>query len=465
MAKIPVVSSFTPFTHPGGTISTHCGSSNYAAFTDAPPADIDSVVDFNEESVYSWKNDPSKGRPFNRRRIGNAILMSHYSVGSVRSTEFVLQERHTRERWRIFNRSCSSPPLCNYSPPFTGVSITTRNRVPSNVFVRNDDICKRVGSWYVRDEAAIREAMISTQQSCWSEAINGYDLLTELGEMEESISYIFGKQKGVADFLEKGLLREGDPSLFRKFRRYNAKRLMKDADRAVRKLGSRWMEYRYALMPIIYSYRDIADTWDKRHSKYHTTRSQEYIPISVEPDEYEGDEYLVFSSSGSIQVRSTSKALYDLGSLQRLTSLIGFNPFRTAWELIPMSFVIDWFINVGDSISALTGLDYSSHRVSCTSVKHSQVDVASYHRNSRENTGNGIWQSPCGPVTVHPGGTFSSYVCNGEIFRRITERYDRTLWTRPEPALQFNPRLHWRRFIDGAVLGYQPTSKKLRSLK
>jgi hypothetical protein len=31
-----------------------------------------------------------------------------------------------------------------------------------------------------------------------------------------------------------------------------------------------------------------------------------------------------------------------------------FNPVQTAWELVPFSFVVDWFFTVGDSLSALS---------------------------------------------------------------------------------------------------------------
>lgn len=39
----------------------------------------------------------------------------------------------------------------------------------------------------------------------------------------------------------------------------------------------------------------------------------------------------------------------------RLASQLGFvNPAVVAWELVPFSFVVDWFVNVGDVLSSYT---------------------------------------------------------------------------------------------------------------
>lgn len=59
-----------------------------------------------------------------------------------------------------------------------------------------------------------------------------------------------------------------------------------------------------------------------------------------------------------------------------------FNPLRTAWELIPLSFVIDWFLSIGQSLAAasfmLTASEYTAsagYRVSMTRNYHTNVTV------------------------------------------------------------------------------------------
>jgi hypothetical protein len=47
------------------------------------------------------------------------------------------------------------------------------------------------------------------------------------------------------------------------------------------------------------------------------------------------------------------------------------NPVEWAWELIPYSFVVDWMVNVGDTIAAHNPLGYGlTHKSTCKTVKH-----------------------------------------------------------------------------------------------
>lgn len=46
-----------------------------------------------------------------------------------------------------------------------------------------------------------------------------------------------------------------------------------------------------------------------------------------------------------------------------------FNPFLTAWELVPYSFVFDWLFHVGRAINALTTIAFSSVYTACWSVE------------------------------------------------------------------------------------------------
>lgn len=67
------------------------------------------------------------------------------------------------------------------------------------------------------------------------------------------------------------------------------------------------------------------------------------------------------STSGRFQVHGTGKKGCQIGISYRVTdpvlaakAQVGLaNPIATAWELVPMSFVFDWFIPVGDILGAL----------------------------------------------------------------------------------------------------------------
>jgi hypothetical protein len=46
----------------------------------------------------------------------------------------------------------------------------------------------------------------------------------------------------------------------------------------------------------------------------------------------------------------------------------GYDPLGTAWELIPLSFVVDWFLNIGSALQALQALLLIAERVGWTTV-------------------------------------------------------------------------------------------------
>lgn len=225
------------------------------------------------------------------------------------------------------------------------------------------------------------------------------------------------------------------------------------------------MEYRYAIMPLVYSFKDIASLMDDHSDKYSTERNKsriilnELMPRPVGPA---NKPHFVVWEEGEIVVRSWVKSRYDVGSLQRLADTIGLNPFRTAWELIPMSFVVDWFLNVGDVIASQTSLDYSSQRVCCSSLRVKAQTIAHFVDKTADISTRTQNFGPCGTFTE----TFS-FPRNIDqlVYTRDVNSYRRFLFVKPEATITFDPYLNWKRMIDGLVLGYQPVKSILRSLK
>jgi hypothetical protein len=46
-----------------------------------------------------------------------------------------------------------------------------------------------------------------------------------------------------------------------------------------------------------------------------------------------------------------------------------FNPLQAAWEIIPLSFVVDWFVNVGKTLNALSFSNLVKGYAASTGVK------------------------------------------------------------------------------------------------
>lgn len=177
-----------------------------------------------------------------------------------------------------------------------------------------------------------------------------WDILTELAELPETLGMVYGGCKAILNMYSDlrrnplGLLAQATEARLRKrspaaYARYTARRTAKEVDAAAQV----WMTYRYGIMPIVYS---IGDALDFLTSKgfFRTIRKREDDTVTVK----------VGSSTHtlSIQERCWGKMAIDL-TKDSWTNGLSTAPIVTAWELLPLSFVVDWALNVGDLLAAL----------------------------------------------------------------------------------------------------------------
>ncbi|UHR49859.1 MAG: maturation protein [Hangzhou levivirus 2] len=100
-----------------------------------------------------------------------------------------------------------------------------------------------------------------------------------------------------------------------------------------------WLNFRYNIMPNVYLIEGALEVMHKREEQFFRwtkTANVDLPPVDLPTGwsaEY-GEE---------VQERCFIKRKFEAG----YSSGISFNPFLTAWELVPLSFVIDWFVNIG----------------------------------------------------------------------------------------------------------------------
>lgn len=444
-------------TVPRVVVDNGCGPQAFGPWT-APSRPTVTQATYRPYEVEYVAVDPSRGRRFNRLRNDGSILMSPLTKSKVVTERFIssCDIVHSHAAYWTTGR-CHETGNCATAGPFPARASWTEN-----AHFESLSHLPLKGRSLADYQSDVADAVSSTQQQAYASALNGYDLLTEMGEMRETLSYLLGKVGGIADAMSK--FKDEDPQAWNNGKSSNAKKLLKHADKAFKKLGGRWMEYRYAIMPLVYSIKDVSEVLEKRTAMYHSERAKEVI--SLDSGFFlKTDDALHQRLTGSITVSSLTKARYTYGSVQRLASVIGMNPFRTAWELIPLSFVVDWALNVGDAISVATGIDYSSQRAGCTSVR-TQATEEVYHFRLVDHRGPG-WDWGTNSCGYNPGLWIDPFHREYEnlVLRRVTDSYHRTLFDIPKAGIILNPSMTWKRWVDATVLGYRPTQKLLRSLK
>lgn len=126
--------------------------------------------------------------------------------------------------------------------------------------------------------------------------------------------------------------------------------------------ASIWLEGRYGWRTLIYDMESISEALSRLGNQH----GEFYRAISGEQETH--DDILVANTNRLGGVQTTTLSLHvDISYRGMATSKLAPPPFGgsvlvTAWELVPFSFVIDWFIDVGLRLQYLSGLFVDEER-------------------------------------------------------------------------------------------------------
>jgi hypothetical protein len=116
-----------------------------------------------------------------------------------------------------------------------------------------------------------------------------------------------------------------------------------------------WLEYRYAWRPLVHDVQDAVQALETSFDR-----------MSVKSGGATVNQNLSASKTTIIAIPGGSASVSDLLSGSRTYRgkayakpdgnrvTVGFDPLVTAWELIPYSFVVDWFLHVGGWIQSVS---------------------------------------------------------------------------------------------------------------
>lgn len=269
------------------------------------------------------------------------------------------------------------------------------------------------------------------------ETISGVSKLTK-----EAVSLILNARKTINGLLERGLKKEA---------------------------ANRWMEFRYGIMPIIYSIQDIV-ALKGATGLYRTSRSAVY-PDEVSSSEAPSGAYFEDVGSSILKCSVTAKARWASQEMKQL-DLININPLTTALEVYPWAMVVRWFFNVStfinSRIKSLTSLALEHH--ACVAIREKMeygtyLNVhEGYHKHifdvgDSPTCGKGFWG-------YYDFGIHSDFTPQRVLLSWISkDNYTRYLYQPSDVKLVFNPHISWQRSVDGVILGWGQLSKLLRRLK
>lgn len=111
-----------------------------------------------------------------------------------------------------------------------------------------------------------------------------------------------------------------------------------------------WLSYRYAIMPNVYLVEDLYKSLTKALPEFE--RWGQRRTIRIPPPEMTG-----WDVDGDITVtaRCFVKRKFDPAKINLQDKEFSANVAVTLWELVPLSFVVDWALNIGDCLSFLFG--------------------------------------------------------------------------------------------------------------
>mgnify|MGYP001032038261 CR=1 FL=1 len=316
------------------------------------------------------------------------------------------------------------------------------------------------------DEGEIQAAFVEVRNEVMASAATSYDVLTDISQMQDIPRTVTQVANDLYKIL-RSLKSRHSIGVLRRALTMTPRELSKMLHKPFRALGDEWLNYRYGIMPLIYSYHDILKTVHRGQdvtSRAVRTISPTNTGATMPPG---SSSYKISEATGSIVIRGSIFQFFKNEDIARISGL-GINPFVTAWELIPYSFVFDWFINVGSYIAASTNQVWSSKQWACLSRRDNYSIRTLVHLPSNNKTYTISNVLPTNWWGAAPPANDPVIIKNPEGEHILEEVVTDSYWREPIPFTGvvpvFRPSLTWRRLVDGSILSLNQLGRALKAL-
>lgn len=119
-------------------------------------------------------------------------------------------------------------------------------------------------------------------------------------------------------------------------------------------IGNTWLEYQYGWKPLLGSAFGLADAMKKRSEKISTRVEAKYHLKRLRVMERRNALGIrgVVEQYASTRVKFSCDYIIDNPFARDASRFVGLNPLSLLWELLPYSFVVDWFVDIGGYLEA-----------------------------------------------------------------------------------------------------------------
>lgn len=229
-------------------------------------------------------------------------------------------------------------------------------------------------------------------------AMNNVGMGENLGELRETLNLLRHPFKQFRDYLwDRNFYRTGMLQKLYHFLKYNQwGRLRGKA--AASAAASAWLEFRYGMMPLVYTCQDIIEEVNKKvmpfdRNKIRSARRQlvkteersfSDLPFGVNQIMYN------FTGFGTDQLKVNASVQYTQAFPLGIAEILGLTPRfipELAWELTRLSFVVDWWFSVGPWLGSLRvkpGIKILGNTVGYKSVRKYMVTADAKYGNFGE---------------------------------------------------------------------------------
>lgn len=252
--------------------------------------------------------------------------------------------------------------------------------------------------------------------------------LAKARDMKVNLPVMFGEGRKTINMLTDTASRLGNAYL---------SFLKKDFRRAARYLGidepkgfaSHWLAYQYGWRPLLSDAAGLTDLLSEmvdksqaRPPRFTVTAKSELVRALKWSEGYGFSAYgtgsVDYKGEVCLKARSglTLEMMYQSSALAARLGVGTTDLLLTAWELVPFSFVFDWFVNVGQWLESASAL--SGYRVLCGFTGH-EIKSRDLKVTARETS----------------GGTYrleSGQLMTGTMYERI---YYRSSWMGSQPTV------------------------------